>query len=110
MPGSQLRVEAQRTLAFGSIGATYTAIGTPITNQAQILTIQNLTDAALQFSFDGVVDHLPLAAGTSIVLDATSDKTENAEGLYISGRTQFYVKEIDTPTTGAVYVTPIYSR
>lgn len=110
MAGQQLRSEAQRTLAFGSVGAAYAAVGTSFDNPAQILLVQNLTDAALQFSFDGTTDHFPLAAGTSLVLDACTDRTTDVLGLFLSKGTTMYVKEIDTPTTGAVYITPIYSR
>lgn len=110
MAGQQLRSEVQRTLAFGSIGASYAAVGAKTDHPTQILLVQNLTDAAVQFSFDGVNDHFPLAAGVSLVLDACSDRTDDVLGLFISAGTTMHVKEIDTPTTGAVYITPIYSR
>jgi hypothetical protein len=99
--------EAARSLAFGSIGAAYMGVGTAFTKPIRILMIQNLTDASLMFSFDGIVDHVPLPQDGFILLDVTTNKAKE-DGLYFAEGTRIYVKEIATPTTGAVYVTTFY--
>ena len=53
----KLKVEPIRTLAFGSIGPTYTAVGTALTNPARIFILNNLTNQNLYFSIDGTNDH-----------------------------------------------------
>jgi len=110
--GSQLRIEALRTLAFGSVAAGYTSVGTPLVNPAQILILQNSTDVEVMFSFDGgIVDHIPLQAYGSIILDVTSDLATVAGALYISVGTQIAVKRRSgAPSLGNVDITAIYSR
>ena len=105
---SKLSVEPQKTAAFGAIGVGYSAIGTPFSNACSILTVQNLTNAVLQFSFNGVDDHFPLAIDAKQTWDACANRTNAQEGAFFSKGTQMYVKRIGTPTSGAVYVTVIY--
>ena len=99
--------EAVRSLAFGSISAAYMGIGTPLSNPSRIFLIQNLTDALLMFSFDGITDHIPVAANGFVLLDITANKTVS-QGFYIAEGTRIYVKEVDTPTSGSVYVSSFY--
>ena len=105
--GSKLRVEPLRSLAFGSIGASYSPIGTAIDKPASLLIIQNFTDADLMFSFTGNTDHIPLKAGSSFTSDITTNKTSNSD-LMVSVGTRIHVKRIGTPTTGSVYVSSFY--
>ena len=99
--------ESVRSLAFGSIGAGYSGIGTSITNPIRILHIQNLTDASLMFSYDGVNDHFPLPANGFLVLDITANKSRE-QGCYLAEGTRVYAKQIDAPTSGSVYVSIYY--
>lgn len=110
MAGLELRAEAQDSLAFGSIGASYTQIGTPFEHPMRMILFQNYTDALLQFSFDGVVDHFVLAAGGQMILDVTTNQLSNVDGFFIAVGTVMYVKRIGTPTTGSVYVSTFYAR
>ena len=109
MNGLKLRTEACRSTAFGSIGAGYSLVGSLITNPAQIVFIQNLTDALLWFSFDGVIDHFPLAAGGFLLVDVTTNK-DNVQGYFLQALTGLYVKQLAVPSAGAVYFTTFYSR
>jgi len=99
--------ETVRSLAFGSIGAAYTGVGTAITNPIRILHVQNLTDSELMFSYDGINDHFPLPANGFLVLDITANKSRE-QGYYLAEGTRVYVKEVVAPTTGNVYVTVYY--
>lgn len=103
----RLEVEEMRSLAYGSIGASYMGIGSAFSNPIRIIFIQNLTNGTLLFSFDGVTDHFPLAASGFLLLDVTANKTRE-QGYYIAEGTRLYVKESDTPSSGSVYVTSFY--
>ncbi len=108
--GIEIRAEEVDTLAFGSISASYTAIGDPFEHPIRILTIQNLTDATLMFSFDGVVDHIALPASGQVIFDATTNRVDNAQGFFFSVGSLMSVKRIGTPTSGSVYVSAFYAR
>jgi len=103
----RLTPETLRSLAFGSIGANYAAVGTALAEPSRILIIQNLTDAILLFSFDGTNDHLILNTLTSVVIDITANKT-SSNGFSIAKGTTIYVKRSGVPTTGSVYVSSFY--
>jgi len=103
----RFKPEEVRTIAFGAIGAAYTAVGASMDNPIRIFFLQNWTDESLMFSFDGVNDHLPLPAGGFIVIDVTANKSL-PEGFYIAEGDSIYVKEIGTPTTGSVYLSVFY--
>lgn len=105
----RLEVEDVRELAFGSIGATYMGIGTAMSRPIRIFLLQNLTNANLMFSFDGVADHMPLPNNGYILLDITANKTRE-HGYYLAEGTRIYAKEITTPTSGSVYLTTFYAQ
>lgn len=95
-----------RSLAFGSIGASYAAIGTALTRPARLIKIDNLTDATLLFSIDGTSDHTVIPANGFLLLDIATNQ-EDTQGFEIATGTSFYVKESGTPTSGSVYVTVV---
>ncbi len=104
----RLRPEAQRSIAFGSISGAYTGIGAAYEHPVRLYVIQNLTDATLQFSWDGVVDHFILAAGGSFAVDVTSNKTGTGQALSIAQGDRTYVKTLGTPSSGNVYLSIFY--
>lgn len=103
----RLRAETARSLAFGSISGTYAGIGAAMTKPVRIFLLQNLTDATLWFSFDGVADTVPLPSNGFILLDVTSNKTL-PQGFFLAEGDRIYVKTLGTPTSGAVYLTTFY--
>lgn len=105
----RLLVEPVRSLAFGSIVAGYTGVGTSIDHPARMIYVVNLTNGSLMFSFDGIEDHFPLAAGGYLILDISSNKTMS-QHFYLAEEERLYVKRIDTPTTGSVYFTVFYGK
>lgn len=104
----RLEADAQRELAAGSIGAAYMGVGTAFEQPVRIIFIQNLTDATLQFSTDGVTDNFPLPPNGFLLLDVTANKSSQSQGFYIAEGARIYVKEKDTPTSGSVYVSNFY--
>jgi hypothetical protein len=103
----RMRVEPQRSVAFGAITSSYTGVGSALSHPARQFIVQNLTDATLQFSFNGVDDSFPLPRNGFWVNDITSNKTRDS-GFFLAEGDRLFVKTIGTPTTGAVYFTVIY--
>lgn len=103
----RLAAETLRSLAFGSIGAAYAGVGTRFNNPIRIFFAQNMTNASLMFSLDGVNDHFALPAGGFLLLDITGNKA-NSQGFYIAEESRLYVKEIGNPTSGSVYLSLFY--
>ncbi len=99
--------ETQRTLAFGSISGTYAKVGTPLDHAAIVVIFQNLTAGIMTFSWDGTNDHITLAAGTSFVLDVQTNKGRG-EAMMVAQSTQFWVKQVTPPASGAVYISVFY--
>jgi hypothetical protein len=103
----KLLAEPVRSLAAGSISSGYMGIGGPLNYPARIILVQNFTDATLMFSLDGIDDNFPLTTNAFLLLDVTGNRALNS-GFFISDGTRFYVREIETPTMGAVYVSSFY--
>lgn len=93
------RPEELRELAFGSIGAAFTAVGTPIADEAEKTTFINNTDADVILSFDGAKRHSFYPMWSGRVEDwETNEKV-------VGNHTQFYVKHNGVaPTKGAVFL------
>ena len=105
----RVKFETLRSLGFASIGAAYMGVGTALDHPARMVLIQNFTDKDLMFSFDGINDHMPLKFDSSFIFDVSANKTIDT-GFFIEKGTRLYVKEIDTPTTGSVYLTVFYGE
>lgn len=101
------RASAMKSLAFGSIGAGYTAIGGQFGNPISFLIVQNLTDALLTFSFTGNTDHFVLPANGQLIIDVATNRGFG-DGLFFSVSTQMFVKQNAVPTTGSVYISTFY--
>jgi len=91
-------LETLRSLAFGSIGAAYAAIGTALADEAEQICLINNTDADLLISDDGVNNKIFLPKFSGYVLDLFSNNK------VIANRTVMYVKHNGVaPTEGSVY-------
>lgn len=100
--------EVLRTLAFGSISGTYAGIGAAFLNPIRIMHVTNTTDVLLTFSFDGVNDHFVVPAGSFLLLDVTTNKSQNGGSLCISQGDRIYVK--GAPTSGSVYLATFFGK
>ncbi len=100
--------EPVRSLAFGSIGASYAAVGTAVDNEIRQFLIQNLTDVTLMFSFDGINDHFPIPSDGFFLDDIASNKSLLAQSWILAKGTTLYVKRIGAPSTGSVYFSVFY--
>ena len=93
-----------RSLAYGSIGSSYTAIGAATTKRIRILTVFNQTDKEVLISDDGVNAKISLPAGAGQVLDFTANKVK-PDGFFAKEGTIFYVKQGDDGAPGSGKVT-----
>lgn len=89
---------AQKTLAFGSVGASYTLVGSKFTTPMLAVIIVSTLDADVQFSWDGVTDAFPVLSGATIILDFKSDN------IPLPASYAPYVKQIGVPSAGSIYV------
>ena len=106
----RVKHEPLRSKAFGAITNAYTSVGTPVSNQARSILVQNLTDKTLFFSLNGVDDGWPMMQGASFIFDITANKTFDT-GFYLAVGESLYVKytaALGQPTSGSVYLTVFY--
>ena len=106
MATSGLRVvpEELRQIAFGAIGAAFTAIGAVYDNPLRIVSIKNLTDAELYFSFDGVTIHEILPSDSALVLDFTANSSYAGYPFIAQGTTIYTTYTVGAPTAGVAAV------
>lgn len=105
----RIEIENLRSLAAGGIGANYAAIGTALENPCRMIRIQNLTDATILVSDDGVNDKEIFVPGSFLILDIATNRTNVAsEAAMAQGKT-FYAKQSGAaPTTGSIYISSYY--
>lgn len=109
MVSNIVRFDAVRSMAFGSITNSYTALGTPFGHAMRVLNLRNTTDQGIYISFDGTTDNDYLPASSFALYDLTSDQDVNEHFRY-QNNTQVFVKYASAPASGAVYLTAIYGK
>jgi hypothetical protein len=108
---SRAEVDAIRTVAFGSISSSYTAVGSAFEFQARILCITNTTDQDMFFSTDGITNQLIVPAGSFKLFDVTvNHKPTNQDDFCFAIGTQWYVKYAASPGSGGVYIEVVYAQ
>ncbi len=102
--GTRAEFDEVREVAFGSIGASYSAIGTALTDHARIIRFVNSTDDEVYISSDGSTNNFRMSANSFILFDFSTNKIRD-DGLFVAIGTQFYVKRVSgAPTEGAVWI------
>lgn len=104
--------EPLRSLAFGFINdVSYTTLGSSFVNPIRIMHLQNLTDTDITVSWDGVDDHLLVAAGGFILFDITANKDQQSIGFFFPSGTRLFVRSVSgDPTMGIVTLATFYGR
>lgn len=110
MPSQVVRVDPLRTVAFGSITNSYTALGTAFTHPVRMIRITNTTDADMLFSFDTVNDNIIVPAGSFVLYDVTTNREENIIYFVFAVGTQFFIKYVSAPSRGTVYLECLYGQ
>lgn len=102
--GIRAGFEAVREVAFGSILASYSAVGSATAANARIIYLANDTDVDVYVSIDGVDNHLRVKSNSFRLLDLTSNKTPFAP-LFLAKNLTFYVKRVSgAPATGTFWI------
>ncbi len=102
--GSKVKFEAVREIDFGSILASYVAVGTGTTDHSRIIRFVNGTDVQVLVSLDGTTDNIRMSADSFIIFDFSSNKITD-HGLFVSVGTTFFVKrQSGAPTTGSFWI------
>jgi len=106
---SRVFIEPIKTLAHGSIGAAYATVGVATTNEVRLVCITNNTEGDMYFSIDGSTNQLFVAAGAFKLFDLQANYYPKTDPLWVLPvGTQFYVKQITAPVSGAVYIECLY--
>jgi len=100
--------DAVRVLAFGGISAAYANVGVVTANPVKVFKISNNTEGDMYFSLGGAADHMYLAKGSFTLYDLNANRSEKETEYVLPVGTQFMVKQIDAPVSGAVYIECIY--
>jgi hypothetical protein len=108
---NKAQVDVLRTLAFGSLAATFTPVGAPFSFQARIICFTNTTNEDVIFSMDGVTDQLIVPAGSFKLFDITMNhRPVNMDDFCFAIGTQWYVRYTAAPSSGAVYIEVVYAQ
>lgn len=102
--GLSVKNEEIREVAFGSINATYTALGAVLANDAFTISMFNETDQNIYVSTDASTDHMKVAAQTGRIFDYKSND------MYRKAGTQFSIKyETGAATSGNFWIEAEYA-
>ena len=97
-----------RSLSFAGIGGVFVPVGGPFAHPMRIISIKNLTNQNLTFSFDGINPHDVVPAEAGVVYDFCTNRITN-DGAFIAAGTQIFVEDNGVaPTSGAVFITCFY--
>jgi len=98
-----------RTLAFGGISGAYAVVGDPLEHMARGVCFTNNTEGDMLFTDDNTVDKIFVAAGSFKLWDIQSNMNAQFDDKYVLPiGTQFYVKQLEAPVSGSVYIEVIY--
>jgi len=97
--------EPIRTLGFAGISAVEAPVGAVTVNEVRTFTINNATEGDLYFSLTSGQDEMFLAKGNFRLYDVQSNINPRVDDRFVlSIGTQFYVRQVTAPVSGAVYI------
>ncbi len=98
-----------RSLAFGGISAAYAPVGTALTVNIRGVCFTNNTEGDVLFTDDVTKDKIFVAAGGFKLWDIQANINPEQDDKYVLPiGTQFYVKQLEAPVSGSVYIENIY--
>lgn len=105
-----IQAEAVKTLAAGSLTASYVDVGAVTANPARLIMLDNSTDTDVTVSWDdGTTDVFDMPAGTQIVLDFTANGRNIDDGMFLASGSQFQAKHQGSGgTSGKVIINVFY--
>ena len=106
----KVRYEELRSIGFASLSGAYVGVGAAFQHPLRLLKVNNVSDANLIISFDGITDMDFIAAQSAYVFDFSSNASETGGVFEQPAGQRFYVREESAAATeGSVYVTVIYA-
>lgn len=108
--GTIVTYEPVRELAAASIGATYVKFGNPTIAHSRLLRIVSTLNADVYISFDGINNHIRVAAASFVLYDYAANLV-NDDGLFLRQGTQIWAKETSggAPSMGEIWCEVIYA-
>ena len=108
--GIHASFDAIREVLFGSITASYSVVGGPLTHEARIIQFLNSTDKDVYLSTDAVTAFTRVPGRSGTTLNFCSNKVQS-DGFFLPIGTQFYVKrtEAGAPGDGSLSIDVIYA-
>ena len=106
--GTRVQFEALRSVAFGSITNSYTAVGAATTDHTRWVCLSNGTNADMFISLDGSTDHLRIPANGFKLIDIVTNKVTE-DGYFIDVGTIFYIKYASVPTSGTFWIEVMFA-
>lgn len=106
------KFDTLRSLANGSISASYAAVGGAVSNAVRAFRLINNTDGDMFFSLDGVNNQMFVPKTSYVLWDLSSNAispSSSAPFVVVKGSI-FYVKQSTAPTTGSVFIEIIYAQ
>ena len=103
--------DSLRSLAFGSISASYAAVGSSFTKQVRAIRITNNTEGDMIFSDDSSNSNgqIFVPAQSFVLWDLQANINPQFDDKYVLPiGTQIYVKQVSAPVSGSVYIECIY--
>lgn len=108
---TQAKVDAIRSVAYGSITGSYVALGSALAYPARIICFTNTTDKDMFLSTDGTTNQILVPAGSFKLFDITTNhRPINQDDFCFAIGTQFYIKYSAAPSNGSVYIEVIYAQ
>ena len=110
---SQADLEPLRSLAFGSISGTFAAVGTAFSFPSRLICFSNGTEGDMLFSRDPLIaaGEVFVAAGSFKLFDmAANHRPTNQDDFVFEKGTLWYVKQIEAPVSGSVYIETAHAR
>jgi len=106
---SKVQFEAVKTLGFAAISAAYAAVGAATTHEVRLVCLTNNTEGDMYFTTNTAQDEIFVAAGSFKLFDLQVNNYEKTDPKFVlEVGTQFYVKQIEAPISGSVYIECIY--
>lgn len=108
--GKHVLYDTLRELAFGSIAAGFTAVGSSMTHEARMLFFINSTDKDLYLSVDNSTNFMRIAAGSTQVHEYCTNRVSE-DGFFVAIGTQYYVKQTEAgaPSKGSMAILTVYA-
>ncbi len=112
MSAKKVYFDTLRSLAFGSISGSYAALGSALTQNPRIICFTNKTQGDMILSTDNTNadGQIFLPAGSFKLYDLVANLIPAKDDSFVIGKgTQFYVKQVTAPVSGAVYIEVVYA-